>query len=111
MLAAGLASLVAAHILRRAHAQWCLHHPNRDSLEKAISVDPEECEGYFTLAVYNSLSTDYVDPRRQEELFRQALRCQPLKSKYWLGLASFLQYTGGSEAAAVAAEGCRARSI
>ena len=104
MLAAGLASLVAAHIVRRAHAQWCLHHLNRDSLEKAISLDPEECEGYFTLAVYNSLSTDYVDPRRQEELFRQALRCQPLKSKYWLGLASFLQYTGGSEAAAVAAQ-------
>jgi len=89
--------------VRRAYAQWCLEHLSRDSLEKAISVDPKECEGYFKLAIYNLLSIDYTDPARQAGLFRQALRCQPLKSNYWLGLASFLQDTEGPEAAAVAA--------
>jgi len=110
VLAAGLASFLTVHIVRRAYAQWCLRHPSRSSLEKSISVDPGECEGYFTLAVYNLLSIDYANPSRQAELFRQALRCQPLKSNYWLGLASFLQNTDGVEAAAVAAQRAAALS-
>lgn len=80
----------AVHIVRRAYAQWCLQHGSRDSLEKAVSLDPGECEGYFRLALYYSFATEEINRPRGEDLLRRALRCQPLKAGYWLGLASVL---------------------
>jgi Flp pilus assembly protein TadD len=65
--------------------------------ERAIKYDPENASYHFTLAeIYNN-STEHLDLKRAGEEYEAAVRLNPRRWLYWIGLSTYYEQTGNEE--------------
>jgi len=104
LLMAGVTVLLTIHIVRYAYVRWCVNQSTRDSLQKAIDLDPQACQAYNQLGLYYTYSLENLDQNLGEELSQRAVKCQPLEATYWITLAMALQAGGKTDESSAAAE-------
>jgi hypothetical protein len=86
-LSAGLFAYLTSRIGFMAYADWCVADATEDSLNRAIALDPSNCDAYLRLGMAHAWVLDHADLKRSQELLQDAVRCRPLEGRYWLTLA------------------------
>jgi tetratricopeptide (TPR) repeat protein len=104
LMAVGVTAVLAAQITKTAYVRWCIAQATKDSLQKAIHLDPGACQAYNQLAIHYTFSLEDLDQKLGEDYSRRATECQPLEASYWITLAMALQAGGKTEESSAAAE-------
>jgi tetratricopeptide (TPR) repeat protein len=100
----GTAVYLSYQIGIQAYIRWLVQKSTKDSLNRAIALDGDNCNAYYRLGLYHLFTVSDLDINRGQELFRKAVRCQPLQGQYWLSLAAALESGGKREEALTATE-------